>query len=51
MAAYLADRKLLVRSGTEFGENGQKHFRITFATSEAMIEQGLSRLKSALNRL
>ena len=51
LTTYLAEKKLLVRSGTEFGENGQKHFRITFATSDEMIEEGLSRLKNALNDL
>jgi aspartate/methionine/tyrosine aminotransferase len=51
LTAYLAEKKLMVRSGTEFGDNGQKHFRITFATSESIIEEGLSRLKNALHQL
>jgi len=51
LTAYLAEKKLLVRSGTEFGDNGQNHFRITFATSETIIEEGLSRLRLALKEL
>lgn len=47
----LSEKKLLVRSGTEFGQNGDKHFRITFATSVKNIENGLGLLKTALKEL
>jgi len=40
-----------VRSGTEFGENGQKHIRISFATSIEKLEEGMERLKGALDEL
>ena len=47
----LSEKGLLVRSGTEFGLNGEKHFRITFATSVENIEKGLGRLKKILKEL
>jgi aspartate aminotransferase len=51
MTDYLAERGLLVRSGTEFGEKGQKHIRLSFATSVEEIEEGMKRLKTALDDL
>jgi len=51
MTAYLAERGLLVRSGTEFGEKGEKHIRLAFATSIAEIEEGMKRLKAGLDDL
>jgi aspartate aminotransferase len=51
LTSYLSEKKVLVRSGTEFGGNGEKHFRITFATSMENLEEGLSRLKYALDEL
>jgi aspartate/methionine/tyrosine aminotransferase len=51
MTAYLAERGLLVRSGTEFGEKGEKHIRLAFATSVEEIEEGMKRLKTALDDL
>jgi aminotransferase len=51
MTEYLYGRGLVVRSGTEFGANGQKHFRICFATSMEQLETGMERLKQALNGL
>jgi aspartate aminotransferase len=48
MTGYLADKGILVRSGTEFGENGQGHIRIAFATSVEVLEEGMSRLRGAL---
>lgn len=44
----LFEKGILVRSGTEFGANGQKHFRIAFCTSIETLEEGLTRLKGAL---
>jgi len=51
MTKYLFDKGILVRSGTEFGANGQKHFRICFATSMENLEKGMDRLRQALDEL
>jgi aspartate/methionine/tyrosine aminotransferase len=51
MTNYLAEREVFVRSGTEFGGNGQKHIRISFATSIENLEEGMARLKRALDEL
>jgi aspartate/methionine/tyrosine aminotransferase len=51
MTQYLAERGVFVRSGTEFGENGQHHIRISFATSIEKLEEGMERLKGALDEL
>jgi aspartate/methionine/tyrosine aminotransferase len=51
MTNYLAERGIFVRSGTEFGENGQHHIRISFATSLENLEEGMERLKRALDEL
>jgi len=51
MASYLAERGLMVRSGTEFGEKGQNHIRLSFATSLEKIEEGMERLRRALEDL
>ncbi len=51
MTDYLAEREIFVRSGTEYGENGQKHIRISFATSIEELEEGMDRLKRALDEL
>jgi len=51
MTKYLSDKGIIVRSGTEFGPNGQKHFRICFATSLENLEEGMNRLKQALDNL
>jgi len=51
MTSYLAQKGILVRSGTEFGENGQKHIRLSFATSIAKLNEGMERLKKALDDL
>ena len=51
MTSYLAERGLLVRSGTEFGAKGQNHIRLSFATSVEEIEEGMKRLKTALDDL
>lgn len=51
LTKLLSEKKLVVRSGTEFGQNGEKHFRITFATSVENIEKGLDRLKKVLKEL
>lgn len=51
MTEYLSGKGILVRSGTEFGASGQKHFRISFATSMEILEMGMGRLKHALDEL
>jgi len=48
---YLANKGILVRSGTEFGENGQRHIRISFTTSKENLEEGMYRLKKVLDEL
>ncbi|MGQ9693708.1 MAG: pyridoxal phosphate-dependent aminotransferase [Thermodesulfobacteriota bacterium] len=51
MTHYLLNKGILVRSGTEFGTQGEKHIRISFATSIADLQKGLIRLKQALDEL
>jgi aspartate aminotransferase len=51
MTEYLFTKGIMVRSGTEYGAGGQKHFRICFATSVETLEAGMSRLKQALDEL
>jgi aspartate aminotransferase len=51
MTEYLFNRGILVRSGTEFGAGGQKHFRICFSTSMEILETGMERLKQVLDEL
>ena len=49
MLTYLMDKGVLVRSGTEFGENGEGCIRLAFTTSVDMLEEGMERLKTALD--
>ncbi len=51
MTHYLGERGLLVRSGTEFGEKGQHHIRLSFAISVEEIQEGMRRLRKALEDL
>ncbi len=51
MTNYLAERGIFVRSGTEYGGNGQHHIRISFATSIEKLQEGMDRLKRALDEL
>ena len=51
MTGYLAERGILVRSGTEYGERGQKHFRICFAVPVETLQEGMANLKKALDDL
>jgi len=51
MVEYLASRGVLLRSGTEFGESGQKRVRLSFATSIEKLEEGLARLIQAMSDL
>jgi aspartate aminotransferase len=51
MAEYLFNKGIAVRSGTEYGSNGEKYFRICFATSMETLNAGMDRLKQALDDL
>ena len=51
MTEYLYSKGLMVRSGTEFGAAGQKHVRISFATSMEKLEVGMERLRRSLDEL
>jgi len=51
MTAYLAERGIMVRSGTEFGQRGQHHIRLSFATSMEHLQEGMERLKGVLDEL
>ena len=51
MVEYLFSKGIMVRSGTEYGAAGQKHFRICFATSMENLEVGIDRMKQALDEL
>ncbi len=48
MTNFLMENGVAVRSGTEFGSNGEKHIRLTFAASLETIEQGLEKIDRAL---
>ena len=48
MLSYLIDKGVLVRSGTEFGKNGEGHIRLAFTISAEGLEEGMDRLKKAL---
>jgi aspartate aminotransferase len=51
MTAYLAEKGVLVRSGTEFGERGQGHVRLSFTITSEELEEGMDRFKRALDDL
>jgi aspartate/methionine/tyrosine aminotransferase len=51
MTEHLFSKGILVRSGTEFGAGGQKHFRISFSTSRETLALGMERLKQVLDEL
>jgi aspartate/methionine/tyrosine aminotransferase len=51
MMAFLYERGLNVRPGTEFGAMGEKHLRFTFAPSVADITQGIGIFKAAMEEL
>ncbi|MCJ2533495.1 MAG: aminotransferase class I/II-fold pyridoxal phosphate-dependent enzyme, partial [Candidatus Thermoplasmatota archaeon] len=49
MALFLMDRaEVAVTGGAAFGEAGEQHLRISYATSKENIVKGLERLKTAL---
>ena len=51
LAAYLSKNGIQVRSGSEYGLGGQNRIRMAFTISREQIEQGMERLKTALDRL
>ena len=51
MLNYLTERGVLVRSGTEFGKCGEGHIRLAFTVSIDQLEEGMNRLKKALESL
>lgn len=52
LVSYMYDRGVLIRSGTEFGSNGEGYFRIAYAaTPVADLESGMVRLKEAFDSL
>ncbi len=51
MLSYLAEKGILVRSGTEFGSNGEGHIRLAFTRSQEELKEGMARLKKALEAL
>jgi aspartate aminotransferase len=52
MAAYLLDEAhVAVTPGSSFGKFGEKHFRISYATSTENLERGLDAMKEALSKL
>ena len=51
MADHLARNGVLVRSGSEFGSSGEKHFRIAFTKSAQDLKEGMDRIKTALEKL
>ncbi len=51
MTSYLAEKGVLVRSGTEFGERGESHVRLSFTIASAELEEGMDRFKRALDEM
>jgi aspartate aminotransferase len=47
----LADGGVLVRAGSEFGPSGEGHIRLSFATDEASLEEGLRRFTHVIKAL
>jgi len=47
MAAFLLERGVALRSGTEFGPAGEGHVRLSFATNRENIQEGARRLAAA----
>ena len=47
VARELAERKVMVRAGAEYGPSGEGHIRISFAASEDDLRTGLARIVGA----
>ncbi|MFI6536916.1 pyridoxal phosphate-dependent aminotransferase [Nonomuraea sp. NPDC050547] len=48
VARELAERKVMVRAGAEYGPSGEGHIRISFAASEDDLRTGLARIVAHL---
>ena len=48
LVCRMTDAGVLVRSGREYGPSGEGHFRISFATDIASLEEGLRRIRTVL---
>ena len=51
LTQQLAEAGVLVRAGSEFGAAGEHHLRLSFATSDENITEGLRRLERVLHSL
>lgn len=51
MVDYLYERKVAVRSGTEFGYRGEGYIRLTYAIPYDVVVAGIDRLAAVLNAL
>jgi len=49
LVARLLQARVAVRAGSEYGPSGEGHIRLSFATSEANIIEGLARMRNVLN--
>lgn len=48
MLQRLLDHGVAVRAGSEFGDGGEGHLRLSYTASPEVLEQGLARLRAAL---
>jgi aspartate aminotransferase len=48
MAARFAEAGVMVRSGSEFGPSGEGYVRLSFATDQASLKDGLRRFETAV---
>ncbi len=51
MNAHLKTKGVAVRSGTEFGPDGESYVRLSFAISRQALEEGVQRIKAAIAEL
>ncbi|MGO2660522.1 MAG: pyridoxal phosphate-dependent aminotransferase [Mycetocola reblochoni] len=51
LVAAFADGGVLLRAGTEYGPSGEGHVRISFATDDASLVEGLARMRRVLDRI
>jgi aspartate aminotransferase len=47
----LKEGHVAVTPGTAFGPGGEGFFRVSYATSEDQIQEGIARIKSAMSKL
>ena len=51
LVGHLLEGGVHVRAGSEFGPSGEGHLRISFATSMAKLDEGLTRIENVLTSL